>query len=287
MARSLKKAWWALTFVFAAVQMVLTLFPANIPIAGTGIHFSINLISSPIIGYLLGPFYAAVSVFLGTFVGAIIDPSIATLMMSLGILGTLLVAIPPTSCAFVAGLIRKGRHRLVSFFFVFAIGLFLFTRIGLASFSFLWLHIIALFLSLLLMVPQFKNHLKEGLDTSEGTSYPHTAIAVFLLVFISVMADHIAASVVRAYLLLPVPIEYLSFIYSEVILIYPIEGILAAIVGTIATILIAVAISRANLYLPTRPIAGKELDSIGPLNEKALARSRAIEEMIPSEEDSQ
>ncbi|MFX0054264.1 MAG: hypothetical protein ACFFAX_14045 [Promethearchaeota archaeon] len=286
MARSLKKAWWALTFAFAAIQMVTTLFPANIPIAGTGIHFSINLISAPVIGYLLGPFYAAVSVFLGTFAGAIIDPSTATLFMSLGILGALIMAIPPTTSAFVAGLIKKGRHRVVPLVFIVAIGLFLFTRIGLASLSFLWLHIIALFLSLLYMVPQLKNHLTEGLDISEGTSYPQAAIAMFLLVFISVMANHIVASDVLAYLLFPVPVELVSFIYSGVILIYPLEGILEAIVGTIATILLAVAISRANLYLPTRPIAGREIDSIEPLEEEALARSRDIEEMIPSEDDS-
>ncbi|MFW9911238.1 MAG: hypothetical protein ACFFEU_02150 [Candidatus Thorarchaeota archaeon] len=286
MARSLKKAWWALTFVFAAIQMVTTLFPANIPIAGTGIHFSINLISAPVIGYLLGPFYAAVSVFLGTFVGAIIDPSTATLLMPLGILGALVAAIPPTTGAFVAGLIKKGRHRVVPLVFIVAIGLFLFTRIGLASLSFLWLHIIALFLSLLFMVPQLKNFLKEGLDISAGTSYPQATIAMFLLVFISVMADHIVASDVIAYLLLPAPVEWVSFIYSEVILIYPLEGILEAIVGTIATILLAVAISRANLYLPTHPIAGKEIDSIEPLKEEALARSRDIEEMNPSEDDS-
>jgi hypothetical protein len=281
MARSLKKAWWALTLVFAAVQMVITLFPATLPIGGTGAYFSIDLISAPIIGYLLGPFYGAVSVLLGTFIAAASDPWVIGLWGPFGIIGALLVAIPPAMGAFVAGLIRKGRHRTVPIVFIVTIGLFLITRVGLIVFSFLWLHFIALSLSFLFLVPQLKKPLKDGLNLAEGTSYPKVAIALWLLVFISVMADHIVASVMRAFVYLAAPAELVSLIYTEVIFIYPIERILASIVGALVTVLIAVAITRVNLYLPTSPIREEEVVPIESSNQDALARSGTSEEMIP------
>ncbi len=286
MARTLKRAWWALTFVFAAVQMVLTLFPAALPIGGTGAYFSIDFISAPIIGYLLGPFYGTVSVFFGTFIAAIVDPWSAGFWGIFGFLGGIFAGMPPATGAFVAGLIKKGRHRMVPIVFLVTIGLFLITQIGLLVYSFLWLHIIALLFSFLFIVPQFKKHLNDGLDLSAGTINSKVAIAIWLLVFISVMADHTVASVMRAYVFLAVPPDLIAVVYTSVIFIYPVERILASITGAFITILIAVAVTREDLHLPTRPTKEKAAILIGPLKEEDLATSRTIEELIPSGEDS-
>jgi hypothetical protein len=266
--------------------MVITLFPANIPVAETGSYFSLYFVSAPVIGYILGPFYGTVSVLLGTFIAAVYDPWAAGVMGSMGILGALLAGLAPATGASVAGLIRNGRYRTVPLFFIVTIGLFLITRVGLLAFSFLWLHFIALLLSLLFLVPDFKNYLEDGLNLSDRTNYSRVALAFWLLVFISVMADHIVASVLRAYLFLGVPAEFLMTLYTDVIFIYPIERVLASIVGAFATILVAVAITKADLYLPTHTIQGKEVVSAEPLNDEDLVESRAIEEMIPSGEDS-
>jgi len=238
--------------------MVIMLFPATLPIDGTGGYFSLDLVSAPVIGYLLGPFYGTVSVFLGTFIAVVVDPSAAGMMGVFGLLGALLAGIPPATSAIVAGLIRKGRHRVVPLIFIVTIGLFLITFVGLLSFSFLWLHIIALSLSFLFLIPQLKKHLENGLNLTAGTSYSRVAVSIWLLVFISVMADHIVASVMRAYLVLAAPATVVSIIYTLVIFIYPIERILASIAGGFVTFLIAIAITRKNLYLPTRPIAEQE-----------------------------
>jgi hypothetical protein len=286
MARSVKKAWWSLTCIFAAVQMVITLFPVTFPIDATGGYFETGLVSGPIIGYLLGPFYGSVSVLLGTFLAAVVDPLAAGVLGTLGLLGGFLAGLPPATGAFVAGLVKNGRRRTAPAVFVVAIGLFLITRVGLLAFSFIWLHIVALFLSLLFLVPQLRDYLEGGLNLSPERSYSKAAIAIWLLVFISLMADHIVASVIRAYLFIAVPSEMVSIVFIDVIFIYPIERILESIVGAFVTLLIAVVITRANLYLPTRPISGKEADSIEPIDEETLARSRDIEEMIPTEEDS-
>jgi hypothetical protein len=286
MARFVKRAWWSLTCICAAVQMVITLFPATFPIDATGGYFSIALVSGPIIGYLLGPLYGSVSVLLGTFLAAVVDPLATGVFGTLGFLGGFLAGLPPTTGAFVAGLIKKGRRRIVPSVFIVTIVLFLITRIGLLVFSFVWLHIIALFLSLLFLVPQLKNHLESGLNLSPETSYSKAAIAIWLLVFISLMADHIVASVIRAYLFIAVPAEIISIVYFDVIFIYPVERILASIVGGLVTILVGVAVIRANLHLPTHLLKGKEFVSIDSLTEEDLVESRTIEELIPSGEDS-
>jgi hypothetical protein len=286
MARSLKRAWWALTFVFAAVQMVITLHPANIPIAATGSYFSLDFVLAPVVGYMLGSFYGTISILLGTFIAAIYDPWAAGAMASMGILGAILAGIAPATGAFVAGLIRKRRYRAVPLFFIITIGLFLITRVGLLACSFLWLHIITLLLSLLYLVPQFKDHLEDGLNLSDKANYTRIALAILLFVFISVMADHIVAGVLRAYLFLVVPAESIVALYTDVIFIYPIERFLASIAGALVIILVAAAIKKADLCLPTRPIKEKEVVSIELLKEENLAESRTIEELIPSGEDS-
>ncbi|MFX1263088.1 MAG: hypothetical protein ACFFAZ_13455 [Promethearchaeota archaeon] len=278
MARSIKRAWWALAFMFAAVQMVLTLFPLALPIDGTGGYFSIDLVSPPVIGYLLGPFYGTVSVLFGTFMAVVVDPwSAGGFMGTLGILAGIFVGIPPAAGALVAGLIRNGRNRIVSLFFIIAIGLFLITQVGLLVYSFLWLHIITLLLSFLFLIPHFKKHLKNGMNLSAGTSYSKVAIAIWLLVFISVMADHLVASVIRAYIFLAVPADSIAVVYTGVTFIYPIERILASIAGAIIIILIAVAITGQNLHLPTRPTHEKEIVSIEPSNQESLPTPSSAE----------
>ncbi|MHA2602199.1 MAG: hypothetical protein AM324_008735 [Candidatus Thorarchaeota archaeon SMTZ1-83] len=265
MARSVKKAWWALSCIFAALQMVIVLFPATLPIGGTGGYFSIDLVSAPFIGYLLGPLYGTVSVLLGTFIAFVVDPSaagvlgtIASFIPAFPWVGAFIAGIVPATSAFVAGRIRTGRYRAVPLVFILLIVFFLLTPVGPLALSFLWLHIVALVLSVLILVPRFKKHLESGLSLSDDASVYVGAITIWLLVFISVVADHLVASVMRAYLFFAVPPTLVLDIYTAVIIIYPIERIIASLIGGFIIVLLATTLTRANLHLPTRAVPEEE-----------------------------
>ncbi|MBE0526428.1 MAG: hypothetical protein IH631_05760, partial [Candidatus Thorarchaeota archaeon] len=69
---------WALTGIFGAVHFVITLIPFNIALGGGG-EISFGLVSAPIIGFLLGPFFGVISVLIGSLLAIFINPGIAIL----------------------------------------------------------------------------------------------------------------------------------------------------------------------------------------------------------------
>ncbi|MFW9800730.1 MAG: hypothetical protein ACFFD9_09855, partial [Candidatus Thorarchaeota archaeon] len=88
---------WALTGIFAAVHLVITLIPYSLSVSGTGV-ISFGMISASIVGYLLGPFFGTVSVLIGSYLGIFINPEVALLGLT--------TPIATATGALAAGLLR-------------------------------------------------------------------------------------------------------------------------------------------------------------------------------------
>jgi len=116
---------WALVGIFAAVQLVMTYFPFTFAIGGGGI-LSLGLVSAPIIGYLLGPFFGTISVLIGSFLGVALNVAAHPLAM--------FTPIAPAASALVAGSLRVKKPIVVPIVYIAAIAIFLVSPIaGLSS----------------------------------------------------------------------------------------------------------------------------------------------------------
>ncbi|MCL0052886.1 hypothetical protein M1M86_00085 [Dehalococcoidales bacterium] len=86
--------------VWAALYAVATLLPAT-PILGTGAVFSLSWVIMPLAGIFFGPWFGAISVGVGAFIGQLIAPHTAVF--------GLVSFIPPIIGAIAAGLAMQRR----------------------------------------------------------------------------------------------------------------------------------------------------------------------------------
>ena len=124
---------WALTGIFAAVHLVITLIPFTIAIGGGG-SISFGMVSAPIIGFLLGPFFGVIAVVIGSILAMFINSSIA-------ILGPFTV-LATAAGAFAAGAMRTKIRITVPIIFIVAFGIYLASPVGVAVPLFIWFHLI-------------------------------------------------------------------------------------------------------------------------------------------------
>ena len=59
---------WALTGIFGAFHLVLTFIPYSVLGMGGG-FLTWGMVSAPIVGFLLGPFYGTIAVLAGSLIG--------------------------------------------------------------------------------------------------------------------------------------------------------------------------------------------------------------------------
>ena len=143
---------WALTGIFGAIHLVITLIPYSIGIGGVG-EISFGLISAPILGFLLGPFYGVIAVVIGSIIAIIINNSIA-------LIGPFTV-IATAAGAFAAGAIRTKLRVGIPILFLLAMGMFLISPIGVILPYFLIFHFIVFLLSLIFFVPKVSRRVIE------------------------------------------------------------------------------------------------------------------------------
>ncbi len=140
--------------------------------------------------------------------------------------------------------------------FVGAIVMFLIGPIGTLASGFLWLHVVTLFLSLAFVLPRVSPKLNNGLSFSHETSTAATTLAVWLMGFTAVMADHLVGSTLFVY--------YMFYIgsYSSIVLagwflpitfIYPIERAIASVVFAVLGLVIGKSVAGAHFELPAWP----------------------------------
>ncbi len=245
---------WVLTGIFAAVHTVLSIIPAFPGVGGGAI--SLGMISGPLVGYLLGPIYGTISVLIGSIIGLWANPTTP-------ILGIFTV-IPPTVGAFAAASVRAKKSILVPVLIAYGFLLFLIGPIGQFTFQFLWLHLVAILLALLMMIPK----LRDSFDMPESTpiNYAFLLISFWILSFVAVMADHaVGAGIGVSYFhyVLGFSASDLEFVFMTIVLpIYPIERIVMATI--LAFVLFALDRTLAKSDFKP-PLIGEEQQSFQEL----------------------
>ncbi|MHA1960957.1 MAG: hypothetical protein ACW99U_12040 [Candidatus Thorarchaeota archaeon] len=249
-----KTFYWALTGVFAALQVVMTAFPYSITLGVAG-TLTVGLVSAPLIGFLLGPIFGTIAVLIGSLLGMFINPTAQVFGY--------LTAISPTIGALVAGSIRTKKSLIVPLIYIVSIVMYIVGPIGTLTLGFLWLHVIALLLSFVFFIPKISERFTEALDMEKGLT-PLSFVSIWLLVFIAVLADHVVGSMIGSYYFFYVfamDASTLAAIFNGITFVYPLERLLGSLAGLFVILAVARAIKEANIELPTTERGIHELSS--------------------------
>ncbi|UCH04289.1 MAG: hypothetical protein JSW05_12070 [Candidatus Thorarchaeota archaeon] len=245
---------WALTGIFAAVHLVITLIPFSLSVSGTGV-ISFGMISASIVGYLLGPFFGTVSVLIGSYLGIFINPEIAVLGLT--------TPIATAAGALAAGLMRVRKPIFIPIIYIAAMILYLVGPIGPQVPELLWFHVIVFILSLLFLVPQISGRLFDELDMKKAI----TARVLFLFALVAVTLDQIVGSAIGSYYLVfvaGIDVSTVTTWFVAVIFIYPVERILGAIIVVFILKALVESLSTAYFDLPTIPFKTASSEELTP-----------------------
>jgi uncharacterized membrane protein len=199
--------------IFAALYAVLGYVPLFYIFGAYGQFITASLIIAPIIGIILGPVGGALAAAIGGLVGMAITGN-----ASMGIFTFL----PGTFDALCVGLAFRGKWYISSIIFAaFIMAFAALPSIGDARY-FVWFDAIGLFV---LLSPA----------TTLAAEYTKTfnaqkmVLGVGIFAFIGVLVDHIVGSFIYQSVIAPLP----TGVWETVAFIYPVERLLATIVGAI------------------------------------------------------
>jgi hypothetical protein len=245
---------WALTGIFAAVHLVITLIPFSLSVSGTG-AISFGMISASIVGYLLGPFFGTISVLIGSYLGIFINTEIALLGIA--------TPIATAAGALAAGLLRVRKPIFIPIIYVAAMILYLISPIGLLVPELLWFHVIVFILSFLFLVPKISERIFDELEMKKTI----TARALFLFALVAVTLDQIVGSAIGTYYLVFVAgfdVSLVSTWYVAAVFIYPVERILGSIIIVFILKALVESLSTAYFDLPTIPFRTVGSNELSP-----------------------
>jgi len=248
---------WALTGIFAAVHLVITLIPFNIGIAGGG-EISFGLVSAPMVGFLLGPFFGIIAVLAGSLIAMFINPAIA-------IIGPFTV-IATAAGAYAAGAMRTKLRLTVPILYVIAMSAFLLSPIGLLLPQFIIFHFIIFILSLLFIIPVISRYLLEPMMFEGHFNRAIGYIAIWLLSIVSVTLDNIVGSAIGAfYFIAAFSMEpaALAALFAGGIPLIPIERIIGSLIVTAVLVALTEILVRADFGLPLSRVGNFELLELG------------------------
>ncbi|MFX1368228.1 MAG: hypothetical protein ACFFAY_06510 [Promethearchaeota archaeon] len=238
---------WALTGVFAALHLVVTLIPFSVTVGGTGL-ISFGMVSATIVGFLLGPFFGVISVLIGSYLAIFINFELAAIGF-----GT---PIATAAGAFAAGLIRTRKTTLIPLLYVVTLALYLVSPMGLAVPELVWFHVIALLVSLLFVIPKAKDKLLSELEMDKA----YTVRALFLLAIVCVTLDQLVGSTIASYYFVTFlgnTVEAILPWYVGAVFVYPIERLIASAVIVIVLGAVIESLSSSYFTLPTTPISSR------------------------------
>lgn len=233
---------WALTGIFSAVHLVITLIPYNVSVGGGEISF--GLVSSPIIGFLLGPFYGVISVLLGSTLALFINPAIAVLGPF-----TLLAT---AAGAFVTGAMRTKDKVIIPILFIISFGIYLVSPIGLALPSFIWFHLIVFAISVLFVIPKLHNTLVRPLNLESDIVIWKRFGSIWLFSLIAVTLDQLVGSAIGGWYFILLGSEFGLILgyYQLVIIVYAIERIIGSIFVALIIFALIEILSKVDYGLP-------------------------------------
>ncbi|MHA1577889.1 MAG: hypothetical protein ACTSU3_11055 [Candidatus Thorarchaeota archaeon] len=249
---------WALSGIFAAFHLIITLIPFNIGFGGGSISF--GLISAPILGFLLGPIFGVISVVIGSLIAMMINVDIA-------ILGPFTV-IATGAGAFAAGMIRSKKAFVVPVIFAIVIPLYLINPIGVLVPEFVWFHVIAFVLSLLFIIPKLSKGLNEAMEFSENSNVLVSTFAIWLLSIVAVTLDQAVGSAIGGYYfvsLLGLDAGFMSTFFTASMFVYPVERLFGSLLVTVILVGLGKVLSRSDFGLPLTSLNPFQIQELSPI----------------------
>jgi len=243
---------WALTGVFAAIHLVITLIPFSIAIGGGG-SISFGLVSAPIIGFLLGPFFGVIAVVIGSLLAMFINPLIA-------ILGPFTV-LATAAGALAAGAMRTRIRFTVPIIFIVAFGIYLTSPVGVAVPLFIWFHLIVFAISLLFLIPKISTWLIKPLNLNIDTDRWVRYVSIWLFSIVAVIIDNLVGSAIGGwyFILGGAPADFIIGFYAAGLVIIPIERIIGSVLVTLIIIALIEVLSGSDYGLPLSRVGNYEL----------------------------
>ncbi len=238
---------WALVGIFAAFHTVMSLIPYSV--LGTGGGFiTWGMISAPVIGFLLGPIYGAISVFIGSLLG------VGVFNLG-GILGPIVPTLAPTACAISVGSFREMKMWVSPLFLAVSTLLYLVSPIGEQTIIYVWLFVVMFLVNIPIIIPPIGAKLYSLLDLHPDLVKPLTAPALFLVILTGLIVDSSIGSAITVYYLVFVTgfnVEALAAIYLPITFVYPIERFIGAFIATLVVSAVSISAIRIGLGLPLR-----------------------------------
>ncbi|MFW9809960.1 MAG: hypothetical protein ACFFE6_11350 [Candidatus Thorarchaeota archaeon] len=244
---------WALTGIFAAVHLIITLIPYNIAIGGEG-AISFGLISAPIVGFLLGPFFGVISVLIGSEIAMLMFPSLA-------LIGPF-TAIATAFGAFGAGALRTKWRFSVPVAYLIFMGVFIIGPIGLLLPQFLIFQVIVFLLSLVFVIPKVSKLFLEPFRRRRDFNRAFGLFSIWLLSIVAVTLDHVfglALGVFWFNIALAVDPTTIAVWFAPALLIIPIERIVGSVIVALILAALIEVLVRNDFNLPLTRIGSYEL----------------------------
>lgn len=244
---------WALTGIFAAVHLVITIIPYSIGVYGGG-EISFGLVSAPIVGFLLGPFFGVIAVLIGSLIAIFIDPALA-------IIGPFTV-IATAAGAYAAGAMRTKLRITIPLFYLIAMGGFLISPIGLIIPHYILFHLIIFLLSLIFFVPGISKKLIEPLMLEQSFNRVLGLVSFWLLSITAVTLDNAIGSMIGVYYFsigFGVEPAALAAGFALGIPVIPIERLIGSVIVALILVALAEVLSRADFGLPLSRVGNYEL----------------------------
>ena len=243
----------ALLGIFAAVHLVITLIPFSISVGG-GATISFGLVSAPIMGFLLGPFFGVWAVLIGSAIAISLNPTLA-------VIGPFTI-LATAAGAFGAGAFRTELRYIMPLFFGINIALYLFGPIGSLVPMFVWFHLIMFLVSFLFVIPGISPKLIEQLGFVHSTNRASKLFSIWILSLVSVTLDQATGSVLGAYYFVSVlglPAATIAVYFDLAVFVYPIERLLGSIIVAVILLALGETISRTDFGLPLTNLDSAEL----------------------------
>ncbi len=242
---------WALTGIFGAIHLIITLIPYNISIGGGEISF--GLVSAPIMGFLLGPFYGVLAVILGSLIALFFNPLIA-------VLGPFTI-LATAAGAFAAGAMRTYDRKIIPILFILAMAVYLTSPIGVAFPYYIWFHLLVFVLSLLFIVPGYSKDLIKPLQLDIESERWKRFVSIWLFSLISVTLDQAVGSAIGGWYFILIGSEFgLILGYFElVVFLYAFERVVGSILVALIIFALVEVLSKVDYGLPLREKGAHEV----------------------------
>jgi hypothetical protein len=244
---------WALTGIFGAVHLIITLIPYNIAIGGEG-AISFGLISAPIVGFLLGPFYGVIAVLIGSGLAMFISPALA-------LIGPF-TAIATAFGAFGAGALRTRWRLAVPIAYIIFMGVYIIGPIGLLLPQFLVFQFFVFLLSLVFVIPRVSKKFLEPLRRNRDVDRWFGLVSIWILSIVAVTLDHVfglAAGVFWFNIGLAVDPATIAVWFAPALIIIPIERIVGSVIVALILAALVEILAKSDFNLPLSRIGNYEL----------------------------